>query len=105
MFLDRFVNPETFERLRFFEQHNDGFALARMDMKLRGTGEILGRRQHGLPDITIGNFETDQELLFAARDDALAVVQDDPNLERPEHQPLLNLLRGYAHREDLLRIG
>ncbi len=105
LFLDRFVNPDTFERLRFFEQHNDGFALARLDMKLRGTGEILGRRQHGLPDIKLGDLELDQELLFAARDDALALVRADPDLARPEHRPLHALLRGYARTEDLLRIG
>lgn len=105
LFLDRFVNPDAFARLRFFEQHNDGFALARMDMKLRGTGEILGQRQHGLPDIVIGDLEQDQELLLAARDDAAEIIRTDPELAQSRHQPLKILLGSYAQREELLRIG
>lgn len=105
LFLERFVNPDAFARLKFFEQHNDGFALARMDMKLRGTGEILGQRQHGLPDIVIGDLEQDQELLFAARDDAADIIHADPNLTQSLHQSLKVLLGAYAQREELLRIG
>jgi ATP-dependent DNA helicase RecG len=105
LFLDRFVSPETYERLTFFERNNDGFALARMDMELRGPGEILGKRQHGLPDIRIGDLENDQELLFLARDDAFELAGEDPELERPENGPIKNRLKQFSERETLLRIG
>jgi len=105
LFLDRFVSPETYERLTFFERNNDGFALARMDMKLRGPGEILGKRQHGLPDIRIGDLESDQELLFQARDDAFGLAGEDPELERPENSPIKSWLKQFSEREMLLRIG
>jgi len=105
LFLDRFVSPETYDRLVFFEKHNDGFALARMDMKLRGPGEILGKRQHGLPDIRIGDLENDQELLSLARDDAFGVAGEDPELERPENILIKNQLIQFSERETLLRIG
>jgi len=105
LLLDRFVRPETYERIAFFEKNNNGFALARKDMKLRGPGEILGKRQHGLPDIKIGDIEEDQELLFLARDDAFFIVSKDPELKLPEHYPVRCQLTKFAQKEELLRIG
>ncbi len=105
MLLDRFVAQETYERIAFFEKNNDGFALARKDMLLRGPGEILGKRQHGLPDIKIGDLEQDQELLFLARDDAFAVISKDPELKLPEHYPIRKYLYRFAQKEKLLGIG
>jgi ATP-dependent DNA helicase RecG len=105
LFLDRFVSPETYDRIAFFERNRDGFALARMDMQLRGPGEILGKRQHGLPDIRIGDLESDQELLVQARDDAFETVRRDPELVNPENRPIREQLDGLSMRETLLRIG
>jgi ATP-dependent DNA helicase RecG len=103
--LSRYVQPETYERIRFFEQNNDGFALAQKDVRLRGPGEILGKRQHGLPDIRIGDFQYDQKLLYQARDDAFELVKDDPNIDRQENYPVRKNLGNLAHRAELLRIG
>ncbi|MEO0122936.1 MAG: ATP-dependent DNA helicase RecG [candidate division WOR-3 bacterium] len=105
LILSKFVAQETYERLLFFERNNDGFALARKDMQLRGPGEILGKRQHGLPDIKIGDLEQDQELLFLARDDAFAVVSKDPEIKLPEHWPIRKYLSEFQKKEELLRIG
>ncbi|MCX7995900.1 MAG: ATP-dependent DNA helicase RecG [candidate division WOR-3 bacterium] len=105
LILNKFVSPETFERLMFFEKNNDGFALARKDMQLRGPGEILGKRQHGLPDIRIGDLEEDQELLFLARDDAFEIINKDPELRMTEHLPIRKYLKEFSAKEDLLRIG
>jgi ATP-dependent DNA helicase RecG len=103
--LNRYVQPETYERIKFFEEHSDGFALAQKDIRLRGPGEILGKRQHGLPDIRIGDLEYDQEILYCARDDAFDLVKADPEIDRPEHQPVRDSLQQMAHRAELLRIG
>ncbi len=103
--LSRFVQPETYERIKFFEEHNDGFALAQKDIRLRGPGEILGKRQHGLPDIRIGDFEYDQELLYRARDDAFELVKKDPEIENPEHRSIRVNMQNIAPRAELLRIG
>jgi ATP-dependent DNA helicase RecG len=103
--LNRYVQPETFERIKFFEQHNDGFALAQKDMRLRGPGEILGKRQHGLPDIKIGDLEYDKELLYNAREDAFELIKNDPEIARPENHPVKLELNNLANRAELLRIG
>lgn len=103
--VDRFLPPETYERVSFFEQNNDGFALAQKDFRLRGPGEVLGRRQHGLPDIEIGDIEYDRELLDRARNDAFALVEEDPAMNRPEHAMLRARLDELERRAELLRIG
>ncbi len=105
LLLSKFVAQETYERISFFEKNNDGFALAKKDMQLRGPGEILGKRQHGLPDIKIGDLELDQEILLWARDDAFAVVNQDPEIKLPEHYPIKRYFREFRDREELLRIG
>jgi ATP-dependent DNA helicase RecG len=105
LFLNRFVAPETYERISFFEKNNDGFALAKKDIKLRGPGEILGKRQHGLPDIKIGDLEYDQNLLFLARDDAFGIIKKDPEIKLSEHYLLKKQLNKLLEKEKLLRIG
>jgi len=103
--VNRYLQPETYERIQFFEKNNDGFALAQKDIRLRGPGEVLGKRQHGLPDISIGDLEYDRDLLYKARDDAFAFMKDDPDMNRPENHVIKAQLNNLAHRAELLRIG
>ncbi len=76
------------ERMAAIATTNDGFALAEHDLKLRGEGQMLGERQHGIPELRLASIVTDSDLLDAARKDAIALVASDPHLERPEHGPL-----------------
>jgi len=105
LILDRYVVAETYERIAYFEKNNDGFALAQKDIKLRGPGEILGKKQHGLPDLKIGDLEEDKELLFLARDDAFAVISKDPDMQSLEFIAIKKKLKTLATKEKLLSIG
>ncbi len=105
LIMDRYVQPETYERIQFFEKTSDGFALAQKDMRIRGPGEVLGSRQHGLPDINIGDIEYDRDLLFKARDDAFALVKKDQEIDLPENRAIKAHLHKIAERAELLRIG
>lgn len=96
----------TSERLRFFEQNDDGFLLAEKDLELRGPGEILGTRQHGLPDLKIANLQADQHILFQARDDAFELIKLDPNFTKPENNAIrITFNNKFKDRLDLIRIG
>ncbi len=75
-------------RLRIMEQTRDGFVIARRDLELRGPGELLGTRQHGLPDLVMADLLTDDDLLEAARAEARRILQDDPDLRSPAHAAL-----------------
>ncbi len=55
------------ERIQTMCKTNDGFEIADKDLSLRGPGEILGIRQHGVPELRIANLSTDQELLQLAQ--------------------------------------
>ncbi len=93
-------------RLKILCDTTDGFRIAEEDLKLRGTGELFGTRQHGLPDVRIGDFVEDIELLEQARDDAAELIADDPALERPEHAALRQrLVHVYRDRLGLIGIG
>lgn len=105
LILSRYLQAETYERIEFFANNNDGFALAQKDVKLRGPGEVLGKRQHGLPDINIGDLEHDQELLFKSRDDAFDLIKHDPRLDLTENEPARTELENLAKKAELLRIG
>jgi ATP-dependent DNA helicase RecG len=72
-------------RLEAIAQERDGFRLAEIDLELRGAGDVLGTRQHGLPELRVARLPEDTELLVRARDRADALLRDDPRLEQPEH--------------------
>jgi len=55
------------ERLGIMEQTSDGFRIAEKDLEIRGPGEVMGTRQHGIPAFRIGNIVRDQPLLEAAK--------------------------------------
>jgi ATP-dependent DNA helicase RecG len=52
-----------------------------MDLRLRGPGQVLGTKQSGLPDLALASLTDDADLLELARQEALAIVEQDPALE------------------------
>jgi ATP-dependent DNA helicase RecG len=77
--------PKESPRLRALAEHHDGFKLAEIDLELRGEGEMLGTRQSGLAQFKIARLPEDAELLERARMRARTVLDEDPQLRRPEH--------------------
>ncbi len=73
-------------------QTNDGFVIAEADLKLRGSGEILGTRQTGLPEYTFLDVEKDADIHSAARQEAMIALQEDPTLSGERGQRLRELL-------------
>jgi ATP-dependent DNA helicase RecG len=71
-------------RLEAIARETDGFRLAEIDLQLRGAGEVLGTRQHGLPEFRVARLPDDAELLERARDRADELLDRDPRLEFPE---------------------
>jgi ATP-dependent DNA helicase RecG len=97
---------DALERLEFFVRTSDGFELAEKDMELRGPGELLGTRQHGLPDLRIAELGRDRKILRQARKDAFRLVALDPELKQPQNVCIKRtLLTRYEGRSELLRVG
>ncbi len=81
------ASMEAQTRLEVLETTNDGFKLAEEDLKLRGPGEFFGTKQSGLPNLKLVKL-SDTKLLDLARTEALTIFEQDPNLNKPEHQLL-----------------
>ena len=62
-----------------------GYNLAEIDLELRGEGQLLGTRQHGLPVFKVARIPEDLALLELARDRAAELLARDPELVGPEH--------------------
>lgn len=76
---------EARARLQAFTRTTDGFVLAEEDARLRGLGEFFGARQHGLGDLRFGDPLYHQDILHAAREDAIALISRDASLKDPGH--------------------
>jgi ATP-dependent DNA helicase RecG len=72
-------------RLEAIAKERDGFKLAEVDLRLRGAGEVLGTRQHGMPEFRVARLPDDVVLLERARERAREVLAADPRLEEPEN--------------------
>jgi ATP-dependent DNA helicase RecG len=99
-------DPKTDEgrrRMEVMTETSDGFRIAEEDLNLRGPGEFYGTRQHGLPSFHIADVVRDIDLLEQAREEAFALIKEDPDLRRSEHQ---GLRRAVAARfAALVRLG
>jgi len=100
------VSPETAERLEIFVRTEDGFEIAREDLRLRGMGDLFGERQSGVPTFRIADPMRDEELNARARIAAANLLERDPGLERSEHAGLRRVIgERYARSLELFRVG
>ncbi|MFI5027492.1 MAG: ATP-dependent DNA helicase RecG [Solirubrobacterales bacterium] len=80
-------------RLEAVAGESDGFKLAEVDLALRGEGEVLGTRQHGLPRFAAAELPEDTPTLLAAREEVLALLDRHGSLEAPALGPLMDAAR------------
>ncbi len=79
---------DTKRRLDVIKNNTDGFKIADEDLKLRGPGDFLGSRQHGMPDMKIADIFADRETLHLAGKEAEELIKRDPALRDPENAGL-----------------
>jgi ATP-dependent DNA helicase RecG len=80
-------------RLQALASESDGFALAEVDLRLRGEGELVGTRQSGLAQYRFAELPGDAELLERAQRHSREIVDTDPELIDPDHTLLREALR------------
>ncbi len=94
-------------RLEIMRQSEDGFLIAEKDWELRGSGDLLGSRQSGMPNFSLADMDKHKSLLETAHQDARLIVQTDPGLKTERGQALRNLL--YLFEQDwgieLMKVG
>ncbi|MCP4650016.1 MAG: ATP-dependent DNA helicase RecG [PVC group bacterium] len=94
---------EAQKRLSAMTQTSDGFKIAEYDLLIRGPGEFFGTRQHGLPELRIGNIITDIDVLTQARKEAFDYLEGNPSFSGVEGEVLKEeLLDRFPHNKDLI---
>ena len=76
------------DRLKVIKENTDGFHIAEEDLRLRGPGDFLGSRQHGLPELKIADIYTDSEMLKLTGMAAANLLESDPRLLKPQNLSL-----------------
>lgn len=100
------VSEDGRRRLQVMASGVDGFQIAQADLDLRGPGDVLGVRQHGLAGLRVANLATDLPLLEEANQAAQALLRDDPDLAGAEVAGLGHAVERYLTlRSGLASVG
>jgi len=81
-------NEAAIERMKILTSTTDGFILAEEDLKMRGSGDMLGNRQSGLPEFKVGNPINDINILEVAQEEAKRLYEDEELIDSPETKAL-----------------
>ena len=94
-------------RLKIMRETDDGFVIAEEDLRLRGPGEMLGKRQSGMEEFRLADPATHSDLLAVAHDDARLILSRDPELKSDRGGALRILLYLFGRDEAVryLRTG
>ena len=99
------LGNEAKERIKTMTATNNGFEIAEKDLELRGPGEIEGTRQSGVLNLKLADLVKDKPILEAAKKVAEQVVEEDPELENADNQPLKNYLLSLQGKTPWSRIS
>ena len=95
------MSNETRIRMETMVRTNDGFEIAEVDLKLRGPGDLMGTQQSGVLALKIADLVKDQDILKAARFQAIDLLKTDPNLELPQNQRVAYTLNQLQRHKNL----
>ncbi|MFL2764077.1 MAG: ATP-dependent DNA helicase RecG [Dehalococcoidia bacterium] len=90
-------NQDSRERLKLLERITNGFELAEEDLKIRGPGDHIGTKQSGLPNLNIANIN-DYDILSIARNEAIKIIEKDPEMNEPELKKLKDKFLEYSNK-------
>lgn len=82
------LGTESKTRIETMVKTNNGFEIAETDLKLRGPGDLMGTQQSGALDLLIADLGKDGEILKQAREAAQKILEQDPQLEKPENKAI-----------------
>lgn len=86
------IGEVSWQRLKILRETDDGFVLAEEDLKLRGSGDIVGTKQSGLPNFKMVDFIAHHHLIALANAQAKAILSEDKMLSMEHNQKYRQLL-------------
>ena len=101
------ISPEGQRRLEAMVKTQDGFAIAELDLEMRGPGEFFGTKQAGAPSFRVANLIRDRKLLELARAEAQRIVTvEDPKVSKSERSTvMMHLKTHWQRRYGLVEVG
>ncbi len=92
-------------RLRIIRETSDGFRIAEEDLKLRGSGDVLGTRQSGMADFRFFDLSSHSDLLYTASQDVKLAMHNDPELKTARGEALKCLLYLFEYDDNIKFLG
>jgi ATP-dependent DNA helicase RecG len=83
------LSKDAKTRIETMVSTNNGFEIADVDLNLRGPGDLMGTQQSGVLDLLVADLTKDTSILQAARDSAIRILKEDPNLIKIENERIL----------------
>ncbi len=101
------ISELSAERLAAMVRTQDGFALAELDLELRGPGEFFGTKQSGLPDFRVASLIRDRDLLEQAKREAQGFAANADRDATPEERAAVwtTLRETWQRRYGLVNAG
>jgi ATP-dependent DNA helicase RecG len=99
------IGNDARERMKVMTSVNDGFLIAEKDLELRGPGDIEGTRQSGELNFRLASIVKDRIILDTAKNIALKILDEDPDLVSAENLPLKNFLSSQKSKTVWSRIS
>ncbi len=97
-------NQVSQQRIKTMTKTTDGFIIAEEDLKLRGPGEFFGLRQHGLPDLKLGDILRHSSIFNRAKEAAAKCLMKDPELADPEFVQLKERVNRLYNPKDRINL-
>jgi ATP-dependent DNA helicase RecG len=82
------ISKDTRIRLDTLVRTNNGFEISEVDLQLRGPGDLSGTQQSGIVDLKVADLAKDGEILKYAREAAQTILDNDPDLQSVDNQPI-----------------
>jgi len=100
------LSSEARLRMNTMVRTNDGFEIAEVDMQLRGHGDLAGTQQSGVVNLKIADLTRDGAILTVARNAAIEMLKNDPDLKEPANAVAANILTAKrSGKKDMSRIS
>lgn len=93
------ISNTSWQRLKILKETEDGFLLAEEDLKLRGSGDIIGTKQSGLPDFKVVDLMLHHHFTILANEQAKKILAEDPLLQQEANQKYRHLLEVFGYNQ------
>jgi len=102
---DRSTGRDAYDRLRILRDTQDGFKIAEWDLRMRGPGEILGKKQSGIPSFMIDDFNINSKLIYRAQRDARRLVSGEIGSKEERNSFLTDFMKSDFYKKSVLYFG